>query len=416
MTHLWQQKKFSYLSIEKVHQLLKRKINVAVEPELIPVKEAYGRIIAENVTSDVNIPAFDVSHFDGYAVRAEDTSIASLRKPVLLKVVCQKDSTNCGIDVGETAPILTGHRMPLGANAVVPVENTMLKEDAIKIHQSVQPFQRVVRAGRDVEAGEEIVTAGHFLRHQDVKLLMDIKKWKIWVFKKPRIAVVSIGDELTNRIEESDLKKFSSLEVMISTLIEEVGGNPLNMQITPDKLSAITQTIEKALEKTDIVVTIGGSSVGDKDHTWEAINSLNPTLRIRGIKVHPGRVTSLALINNKPIVMLAGHVQSTIVGFFAVLLPIIQMMTKRTPTIEPTVEARMAQELLVEEFIPFKTVRFVKLKEEKGHYIAEPVLGDSSLTNVLVKADGFVIVEEKKTIVKKGAKVRVHFLPGEFSN
>lgn len=413
---MWQQKKFSYLSIEKVHQLLKRNINVATERELIPVKEAYGRIIAENVTSEVNIPAFEVSHFDGYAVRAEDTSMASLKKPVLLKVVCQKESTNCRIDVGETAPVLTGHRMPLEANAVIPVENVRLKDGVIKIQQSVQPFQRVVRAGRDVEAGEEIFTSGHFLRHQDVKLLMDIKRWKIWVFKKPRIAVASIGDELTNRIEQSDVKKFSSLEVMISTLIEEVGGDPLNMEITLDKPSAIIQTLETALKKTDIVVTIGGSSVGEKDYTWEAVNSLNPTLRIRGIKMHPGRVTSLALVNNKPIVMLAGHVQSTIVGFFAVLLPIIQMMTKRTPTTEPTVEARMAQELLVEEFIPFKRVRFVKLKEEKGRHIAELVLGDSSLTNVLVKTDGFVIIEEKKTIVKKGAKVRVHFLPGQFFN
>lgn len=411
---MWQKKKFDYVAIEKAHELLEQNINFHPKTELIQADQANRRILAEDIISDIDIPPFDVSHFDGYAVRAEDTRNASLRNPVRLRVVPQSHKQEYGINTGEAAPILTGNRLPSGADTVIPIERIKLKQEAIEIHYSAQPFEHTIPHGRDIKTAEKVLKSGHLLRPQDTKLLMDIRKWNVWVFEKPKVAVVSIGDELTNRIEEAEAKRFSSLELMISTLISEAGGIPVRTQIVPDNLAAIEHAVKKALEENEVVATIGGSSVGEKDYSWEAINSLNPSLKIRGIKIHPGRVTSFGLIDDKPIVMLPGHVQSTIVGFFELLLPIIRILSGLLRTYQPTIEARMTEALAVEEFASFKRVRFVKLNEVNGHYTAKPELGDSSLTSVLVKTNGYIIINENKAMVKKGEKVRVNFIPGLF--
>lgn len=414
--NLWQKKKFSYIAIDRAHQLLKQNIHFQPKRELIPINEANRRILAEDIVSDIDIPPFDTSHFDGYAVRAEDTYKASLQNPVRLRVVSQSHRQEYRINAGETAPILTGNTLPAGADTVVPIERIKLKEEAIEVHRPVQPLEHTIPKGKDVKAGERIFKTGHLFRPQDTKLLMDIKRWNVWVFEKPKVAVASIGNELTNRVEEANAKKFSSLEIMMSTMISETGGIPVRTEIVPDNVEAIKRIVKKALEEAQIVAAIGGSSIGEKDYTWEAINSLNPCLKIRGIKIHPGRVTSFGLVDNKPIVMLAGHVQSTIIGFLAMLLPIIQMMSGLSTNVQTRVEAIMGEELAVEEFVSFKRVRFVKLKEVNGHYTANPELGESSLVSVLVKTNGYIVVNENKTILRKGEKVKVNFLPGLFSS
>jgi len=411
---MWLNKKFDYISTESAHKLLMQSIKFQPKRESISVSEANSRVLAENIVSDVNIPSFDVSHFDGYAVRAEDTYKASSQKPVCLRVVSQANKQEYRINPGETAPILTGNPLPAGADSVIPVERIKLEEEAVKIHHSSKPLEHVIPKGRDVKAGEKIFKTGHLFRPQDTKLLMDIKIWNVWVFKKPKVVVASIGNELTNCVEQADLKKFSSLEIMIAIMIAESGGIPIRIEIVQDEPETIRQAVRRALGEADIVTTIGGSSVGEKDYTWEAINSLNPSLKIRGIKIHPGRVTSFGLVENKPVVMLAGHVQSALVGFFTMLLPIIQLGSGITAIVQPTLEAKMGEKLAIEEFVSFKRVRFVKLNEVNGHFIAIPELGDSSLTSILVKTNGYVIINENKTIIRKGERVRVNFLPGLF--
>jgi molybdenum cofactor synthesis domain-containing protein len=228
--------------------------------------------------------------------------------------------------------------------------------------------------------------------------------------------MISVGDELTNRPEEAGVKKFDSHGLMISTLINELGGLPLSLGIAPDDVNVIKKMLRNGLKKSDIVVTIGGCSVGEKDYVWEAVKLLMPTMTIRGIKVHPGRVTSLGLVDNKPIVMLPGHVQSTLVGFYVLLLPLIQLINALPPTTTyPLLKAKIDREIVLKEFASFKKVRFVKITKADSDYIARPILGDSALTSVIVKANGFIIVPEKKTIVGKGEEVKVNLLPGLFS-
>jgi len=408
-------KGFKYIPLEGAYELIKSSVRRAKREEVL-VLEAYNRVLAEDIISEVNIPEYDVSHYDGYAVRAEDVAQASIDNPTLLKVVGQSflgEEFEGEIKAGEAVYISTGCRVPLGANAVIPVEQA--KNGFIEVRRSVQPYENIISADSDVKKGEKVFNQGHVLRAQDIKFLLDIKKWKVKVFKKPVVAIISVGDELTDRIDETDKKKLDSHNIMISHSIKEAGGIPLPLAIATDDINDVKRLIIRGLEKADIVATIGGASVGGRDCCWEAANQIGiPTAVIRGIKVQPGRVTSLIILD-KPIVLLPGHVQSTLVGFCLLLLPLIRHMAGFSSSFSfTTLNARLSHKLSLKEFASFKRVRFVKVTKVNSEYAAKPVLGDSSLTGIVVKANAFIVVPEGKKTIEEGEKVDVHLVNGLF--
>jgi len=235
------------------------------------------------------------------------------------------------------------------------------------------------------------------------------------VLKKPIIAVVSKGNELTDKMKNSKVKKFNSLGPLISTLICEEEGIPKNLGIVTDDLNVITEKLNEGLQVCDAIAVIGGSSVGKEDYVWEAITSLKPTITIHGIKVQPGRVTSLGVVNGKAIVNLPGHVQSTLVGFYVLLSPVIRKILGLPVIISyPTVTAVMSQRLVVKEFAPFERIRFVKIFKVSVKYSIKSVIGDSSLNRLLVMANGFIKIPRNIIVIKKGEEIEVNFLPGIF--
>jgi molybdopterin molybdotransferase len=278
-------------------------------------------------------------------------------------------------------------------------------------------MQHVTPAGVDVRKGENIFNIGHVLRAQDVKLLIMLKKWKIQVFKKPKIALLSVGDELTNLISKADHAKFDSHKIMVSTMVSETGGIPLDLGIALDNKDSIKNLLEKGFEKAQIVVTIGGCSLGEKDHVWETLNSLKPTSKIRGIKIQPGRVSSLGFFENKAMVMLPGHIQSTFVGFYLLLIPLIRLYSGLSIEFAyPTITAKIQNKIEFKRFIPFKKFRFVKVTKKGSNYNANIIPGDSSLISTIVRANAFIIIPEGKKNLKKQEEVEIFLLPGFFSN
>lgn len=419
LNFMWISKKFAYASLREAQQLIREITRGKAECEAAPVFQAYNRVLAEDIVSDVDIPPVNVSHLDGYAVRAEDSFQASINNPVLLRVVGRiypEEEHSGEVNVGEAAYISTGANLPVGANAVIPVELVKNKGDFIMVRQRVKPYENVIPAGADVKKGETVFKVGHVLRAQDVKFLVDVKKWRVKVFKKPVVAIVSVGSELTSRIEEADKKKFNSHGEMISILVGEAGGVPLNLGVAPDDVNAIKRLLREGLERADVAVTVGGASLGEKDYVLEAVNQLGSSkVLVRGVKVQPGRVTSLSVAEGKPIVMLPGHVQSTLVGFYFILLPLIRQLAGLSPPLpSTTLKARMSREILLKEFASFRRVRFVNVTEAEGGYIAEPIMGDSSLTSVVVKANGFIIIPEGKEVVERGDAVNVRLVNGLF--
>lgn len=180
-------------------------------------------------------------------------------------------------------------------------------------------------------------------------------------------------------------------------LINEAGGIPINLGVVPDESSAI-----------------GGASIGEKDYVLETVKQLGePEIIIRGIKVQPGRVTSLCVIRGKPIVMLPGHFQSTLVGFYTVLLPLIRVLIGMEPTGACLiVRARLFRKIIVRGFLPFERVRFVKLVKSSEGYPAEPNLGSSSLISIVTNSDGFIIIPGGKDVIDESERVDVRLLRG----
>ncbi len=416
---MWVSKKFKYTPLFEAHQIVTEATKGKARQESVSVFQAYNRVLAEDIKSDVDLPSASISHFDGYAVRAEDTSQASINNTIFLRVVGKiylDEEYKGELNSGEAAYISTGAKLPDGADAVIPVEMARSKDGFIKIRHSVRPYENVIPSGRDVKREETIFKVGKILRAQDIKLLMDIKKWRVKVFRKPVVAILSVGSELTNRIEETDLKKFNSQGLMISTLVKEAGGVSLNLGIAPDDMGAIKRLLREGLKKADIVASIGGASVGERDYVWGVTNRLGESQElIRGIKVHPGRVTSLSIVDDKPIVILPGHIQSTVVGFISLLLPLVRLMSGLpSPTPLTTLKAKMYKEMVIKEFVPFERIRFVKVTRVADDYMVKPVTGDSSLTSVVSKTNGFIVIPKGKKVVKEGEAVNVHFINGLF--
>lgn len=414
---MWVSKKFNYISLKEAHLLMREVVKGRPSEEVVPVFQAYNRVLAEDIISDVNIPPANVSHVDGYALKSEDTLQASINNPVSLRVIGKiyLDEGYKGIvKNSEAVYISTGCTLPNGADAVVPVERVRDKGNYIEVLRPLKPGENVIPAGADVRKGEKIFGAGRILRAQDIKILIDMKKWTVKVFRKPIVAIISIGNELTDRIEEADKKKFDSHSIAISILISEAGGVPLNIGIAPDEINTIICMLKEGLVKADIVATIGGASIGERDYVLEAIRQIGESkILIRGVKVQPGRVTSLCILNRKPIVLLPGHFQSTLVGFYAVLLPLIRLLSGLHPE-DPclVVRAKLSKRIIIREFLPFDRVRFVKVIRVPEGYLAEPILGASSIVSIVSNSDGFIMIPQGKEVVEKGEEVDVHLLKG----
>ncbi|MFQ6085584.1 MAG: molybdopterin molybdotransferase MoeA [Candidatus Bathyarchaeia archaeon] len=411
--------KLRYMSVSKAMEVVQKVVSVRVGSEIVPLNEAYGRVLAEDVASSIDIPPRDISLFDGYAVRAEDTYNATPSNPVFLLVagdVCLRAEEVPSLNPRETYYVDTDSFMPTGANAVLPVEVvSKTSGNAIVVRTKVRPGENTMPAGFDVKKGEVIFRRGHMLRAQDVSLLAEIGRWEVKVSKRPVVGILSVGSELTESADEvSPGKKFSGHAVLIHKLTEKAGADPLGLGVAPDDEQAIKKKLEEGLKRADIVATIGGASVGRLDLVPTAINLLTSgNVIIRGMKVQPGRVSSLGVVGGKPIVMLPGHIQSTVLGFYFLLVPLIRLVSD-LPTEIPqfAIKAKISKRVTFRKFVPFRRVRFVRIMSTSEGFVAKPILGESVLRSVLVKANGFTIVPKGKAVLEEGEEVSVYLLSG----
>jgi len=411
-----------YTGVEEAVKKMMKEVNIKPGLEVVPTCEAYGRVLAEDIRAPMSLPQRDSSHFDGYAIKFEDTMHASAVNPAFLKIIGRiypGEKAAQKVSSGEACYITTGAFLPEGANTVIPIEAvTSVGKDTIKVNKSIQPNDHVILAGEDVKKGEIILKKAHILRAQDIGLLAVLRIKEIKVFKRAVVAIVSTGDELTDRIEEDEpAKVVNSHSLIISKLIAEAGGIPLNLGIVPDNIAKIREKIEEGLGKAEIILTIGGCSEGEKDFVPRTIDAIGkPGIIVHGTKIRPGRRSSLGVINGKPIVVLPGLVQSAIVGFHVFVLPLISLASGLPATsLLPTIKAKIAEEVSFKSFTPFQQVTFVKIKKERDTFIAKPIIGESSSLSVLCKASGFIVTPEHKSIIKRLEEVEVHLIPGLFS-
>lgn len=401
---------FSYISIlEAIEKISKAEITL-LNSELVGTREALGRIPAENIISHLRVPSDDLSHFDGFAIRSTDTVNAKIN-PVQLKIKGKAfpgERAKSSIGKNEASYITTGSILPNGADAVLAVEMAkMIGDDKIQIRSKINPGEHIIRAGADVEKGDVVIPKGKILRSKDVAFLNRLSIDSLEVFRKPIVSILSVGDELKD--------KGSVHSLLLSRWIENYGAISLDDGIVGDNIIEIKGRIRKALTKADIVLTIGGCSMGEKDLVAEAIESAGkPGMIFHGIKIRPGRVSGFGFLNGKPIIMLPGLIQSTIIGFYFLFLPLLQKL-RGLPinSAWESTQARLAERLEFKEFIPFKKAIFVKIEKTSEGLLARPILGNSSFFSSVAWAKGMIIVQENRKYIEEDEIVEIHRLPEE---
>lgn len=384
-----------------------------VATEETALTDAIGRVLSVDIMSDVDLPAFNRSTMDGYAVRAASTFGASESNPAYLSVkgsVAMGESSAFGVGPGEAARISTGGMLPAGTDSVVMIEHTeAIDGETIEVYRSVAPGQHVVQTGEDFRRDERILFKGQKLRAQEVGLLAALGNETVPVFKKPRIGVISTGDEIipiTQKPKHGQIRDMNTYT--LSSQVRDSGAVPVSFGIVRDNYADLSETCTQALNQTDMVLISGGSSVGVRDYTIDVLSAL-PDSRIlaHGISISPGKPTILAKSGNRAVWGLPGHVVSAMVVFATIVRPFVEHVggISTASAYQHLIPARLRRNIpSAQGRVDF--VR-VKLNDAGGILWADPVLGKSGLINTMVKADGLIKVDMNTEGLEKDTLVHV---------
>ncbi len=403
-----------FFNVTDLDQVLSyRSLFDPVETEQTDICESTGRILAEDIYSGEDIPDFDRSVMDGYAVKASSTFGASEGTPAYLEVrgsVLMGEQPSFSIGPGEAARISTGGMLPVGTNAVVMAEYTdILDEGTIEVYKSVAPGQNVILKGEDFKKDRIVLSRGSLIRPQESGLLAALGKSQILLYKKPVVGIISTGDEIVEITEVPMPGKIRDINsyTLLGQILES-GGVPIFFGIVRDDYQLLQKKCEEALEISDMVLISGGSSVGVRDFTINVLSSL-PSAKIlaHGIPISPGKPTILAQSKNKQIWGLPGHVVSTMVVFTTVVNPFLAKISGCTENRGQNFfyKARLTRNIASAQ----GRVEYVRvhLKQKDGNLWAEPVLGKSGLLHTMVLADGLVAVDMNCEGLDKGTEVTV---------
>lgn len=412
-------KPVTYLSIGAAYKSLKQNIMIRPQAEHISVLGSYGRVLAEDVVSHVNIPMYDSSHMDGFAVLANNIKHASDSGPVTLKIVRNaglKEVPNDVLHSGQTYRISTGGYLPQGADTVVPVEYTQKSKDKVEIMASVPKGSFVTPTGKDVQCGSLLLKRGTIIRGQDFALLAMVGIARVLVFRKPRVAIIPTGDELTDNLNEIKRGKvLNTNSHIVSRLVQEGGGVPFDLGVTPDNVSKIRKKIRFALEKADIILTSAGSSIGEYDVVERSIISLGrPGVLAHGVKLDRGRVAGVGALNGKPIIILPGPIQGAVNAFIVFVQPLLQYLSGLSEFNGLRIVGILTEKWEARtKFRNFTKIAYVHAwLTKKGNIMATPITGETAIMTVFTKANGYLLLPEKTTSIEAGEKVFINALPG----
>lgn len=383
--------------------------------EEIPLSRALSRVVSQDIVATLDIPPFDRSTVDGYAVKAEDTFGAQENKPVRLKI---NGKANVGempkavVKPGTAVETVTGAPIPQGANAVVMLEDTELEGDELHVYSAALSGENIMKAGSDIRRGETLLRRGSVLGSGEIGTLAAAGLLKIRVNAIPRVAVLSTGAELVKPGRRlSAGKVYDTNAYSLGAAVAESGGKPIYAGVLPDVATQIQDALTKALRSADLVVTSGGVSVGPKDLMPQVLDSLGkPGVIIHGIAIKPGKPVTVASIGEKMVFSLPGHPASALLIFHLLVQPVIQTKAGRKPDLPLQLKA-----LATMKMFPAKgrrTFIMVRLEMDAAkRLLAEPVpTGLSGAVTTVARADGYVEIAENQQFIDAGEEVTVNLL------
>ena len=376
--------------------------------ETVGLSEARGRVLAEEIRSEVWIPPADNSAMDGFAVRAEDLTAT----PATLRVVDDLPAGRTSrrkIGPGEAARIMTGAAIPEGADAVIMIERTEVDGDRVRVLEAGPVGQHVRRAGADVSPGAVIATEGTVLGAAAIGMLAAIGRTTLRVAARPRVAVLATGDELVepDRLEP-DGRIVSSNSWALRAALAEIGTEPIYLGIAPDEPAALEARFRQALG-CDAVISTGGVSVGDRDWIKQVLADLGGQMRLWRVNMRPGAPLAFVTVEGRPVFGLPGNPVSTLVTFEQFVRPALLRVMRHERVFRPVEPAVLDEEYRK----PAGRMHFVRVRlERRGQRLHARTTGDqtSNILLSMVRADGLAIVPAETEVVPSGSEVPVQLL------
>jgi len=396
----------------------------ALEPERVPILEAQGRVLAEEIVSEIDIPPFDNSAMDGYAVQSADVATARPGSPVRLTVVGSVAAgyvAGARVEPGTAIRIMTGAPLPEGSDAVVPYEDTSdfdrpkgerlaLPANEIEVRQAAEAGANVRPHGEDIRRGELVMAPGRVIRPQEIGVLASLGHETVLVHRRPRVAVLATGDELLEVHEPLRPGKIrNSNEYTNAALVARTGGLPLRLGIARDTAADLTAKIRSGLEQgADLFLTSGGVSVGDYDVVKDVLGT-EGEMQFWQVRMKPGKPLAFGLLaGGVPLIGLPGNPVSVMVSFEQFARPAILKMLGHTDLTKPTVQAIVDEPLRNSGRRGF--VRVIVTRQGDDYHARTTGEQGSGVLTSMAKANGLAVVPEGVRRVEAGTRITVQML------
>jgi putative molybdopterin biosynthesis protein len=404
------------VSVDAARARFERHLDLSPLPgEAVNLADALGRVLAADVVSPIDVPQFDRSNVDGFAVRAADTDGASDSTPRRLRlndeVIACGNAPKLEVGPGTATTIATGGAIPRGADAVVMVEYTDIEEAAddpvIDARRAVAPGQFVSFAGSDIAGGETLLRAGQSIGSREIGVLAACGIGSVATIRKPRVAVLSTGNELVQPGQPlRPAAVYDSNGAIIAAAVSEAGGVPVSLGAVPDDEQALRAAILRGLADCDIVVVSGGTSKGAGDLSHRVASDLGkPGVVLHGVALKPGKPLCLAVVDGKPIAILPGFPTSAIFTFHTFVAPVIRsragLRAEANETVTARVPVRIASELGRQEFV------LVALVAGERGPLAFPTGKGSGSVTAFSQADGFLAIDALASALEAGSETDV---------
>jgi molybdopterin molybdotransferase len=395
----------STITLEEARRRLAAAVRPISRTELVSLESAAGRVTAADVLSPIDVPPFARSAMDGYAVVAAATSGASRSTPARLRLldrIYTGEISTIAVTAGACAEIATGAPLPAGADAVVMVEETARNgdEDEVEIFVPANPGQNIGRRGADIVAGDRVVSAGDLLTPSRVGALAAIGCRDVEVYAKPRVAILSTGNEVVEPGQPLapgqifDVNRFT-----LAAIVSTHGGVPEAHRAAQDTVDALLAALDRCTEA-DLVVFSGGSSVGERDLVVDAVAARGEMI-FHGIAVRPGKPTAFAIVSGTPFFGMPGNPTSCLSNAYILLVPFLRAVARLPPHAPKTVRAPLGRRIVsAANRHQFYTVRL-----QDG--VAYPAFKGSGDITSLSQADGYIEIPADQDTVDEGALVEV---------
>ena len=400
-----------FIALEEALEILNKNTK-ALKSEVVSIKDSLKRVLYGDVKSKINNPPFNKSVFDGYAFKSEDSKGTSKENPVELKIVDEifaGDFSEIEIKSGEAIRIMTGAPITVGADCVLKQEETERHGDLVKIFKEMKANENISFMGEDIQIGETLIKKGKRLDYADLGIMASSGISEVLVYKKPRVSIISTGDEVCDI--NSTLKPgkiYDSNLYSLSARIEELGYHVLSMEHVGDNILKIGEAIEKAFEKSDIVFTTGGASVGEKDLMQKVAESIGFEKLFWKIKIKPGSAVVCSKREEKILISLSGNPNAALTTFELLGKPVLKKLEGKEENINIKREKGVLMDSFNKKSPQRRFLRGNVIYDEKGAmvYITQIKSGNGILSSLL-NANCLIEIEKRNEGLNRGEVVNI---------